>query len=169
MPAVVTVTPPRTVRTAALERRALRLAAQTGSDHVLVVRRLTPPALTETELVFSGEGPPAGLTPPYEAYRLYRDGRREPVRNLGFRGVDRRSLREIVLAGNGAGPTDLLDGNAGTGRFYIGATGGMPVTWDVPSVLIAELEVGGRSGGEARVLEVPRTAVSPGAEATPGP
>lgn len=156
MPANVTVTPKRTVSDAKLRRTALRLAAQTGRDYVLVVRRLLPTALVQSlDVGISGEGPLPGLTPPYEAYRLYADGREEPVRSLRFSGVDRRALRDIVAAGAGLGPVDVLDGPPGPTRYQIGATGGVPVTWDVPSVLVAELELVGAGGGEPRALPVP--------------
>lgn len=156
MPAHVTVTPDRTVSERKLRRAALRLAAQTGRDYVLVVRRLLPTELVQSlDIGISGEGPLPGLTPPYEAYRLYADGREEAVRSLRFSGVDRRVLRDVVAAGEGVGPVDLLDGPPGPSRFQIGPTGGVPVTWDVPSVLIAELELVGAAGGEPRALPIP--------------
>ncbi len=152
IPAVVVVTPTRVSPMRRLERMGLRLAAQTGRDYVLVVRRLTPPALAQSQITFSGEGPPAGLTPPYEVYRLHRDGRRVPVRSLAFSGVDRRVLRDVAAAGPGEGFVDLLDGAPGTGRWHIGPTGGIPVTWSTPSVLITEMELVGNPGGEPRVI-----------------
>lgn len=156
VPAVVTITPRRSVPEARLHRAGLRLAAQTGRDYLLVVRALTPPALVESlDVGISGEGPMAGLTPPYEAYRLYADGRTEPVRVARFSGVDRRVLRDIALAGARTGPVDMLDGPPGPARYQIGPTGGLAVTWDVPSVLITEVEVSGSSGGEPRALTLP--------------
>jgi hypothetical protein len=159
VPAAVTVSPKRLVSATALRRAGLRLAAQTGRDYVLVLHRLMPPALSESlDVGVSGEGPLPGLTAPYEAYRLYADGREEPVRGLGFSGVDRRALRDIALASAGDGPVDGLDGSPGAARFQIGPTGGFPVTWDVPTVLITEMELSGRGGGEPRVLPpVPRS------------
>jgi len=156
MPANVTVTPRRTVSDRQMRRMAQRLAAQTGRDYVLVVRRMLPTALVESlDIGVSGEGPLPGLTPPYEAVRLYADGREEPVRSLRFSGVDRRVLRDIAAAGAGVGPVDVLDGPPGPGRYGIGATGGVPVTWDVPSVLITELELVAGGGGEPRALAIP--------------
>jgi hypothetical protein len=107
-------------------------------------------------VTFTGEGPPAGLAPPYEAYRLYADGRRVPVRSLSFVGVDRRVLKDVVMAGESAGPVDMLDGAPGPGRYQIGPTGGIPVTWDAPPVLIAEMELSSRPGGEPRALTIPK-------------
>lgn len=156
VPAVVTVTPPRLVPERRLVRAGLRLAAQTGRDHLLVVRRIQPPGLIhEVDVAFTGEGPLSGLTPPYEVHRLYADGRVEPARSLVFSGVDRRTLKDIVLAGAGEGPVDILDGPPGPQRFQIGPVGGMPATWDVPAVLVAEVELTAAGGGEARVLEAP--------------
>ncbi|MES2643762.1 MAG: metallopeptidase TldD-related protein [Myxococcota bacterium] len=156
VPAVVTITPRRSVPDARLRRTGLRLAAQTGRDYLLVIRALTPPALVESlEVGISGEGAMSGLTPPYEAYRLYNDGRTVPVRSVHFSGVDRRVLRDIALAGANTGPVDMLDGPPGPGRYQIGPTGGLTVTWDVPSVLITELEVAGSGGGEPRALPMP--------------
>lgn len=157
MPGVVTVTPKKRASEAKLHKAGLRLASQTGHDYLLVVRRIQPPALVENlDVTFTGEGAPAGITPPYEAYRLYADGRTEPVRSLVFSGVDRRTLRDVVLAGDSSGPVDAMDGPPGPSRFQIGATGGIPVTWDVPAVLIAEVELTSRAGGEPRVLVAPR-------------
>lgn len=157
MPANVTVTPRRTWGTRRLERTGVRLASQTGRDYLLVVRAMEPPALQgTTDVTFTGEEPLPGLTTPYEVFRLYADGHRERVRAGAFSGVDRRSLRDIVGAAEGPGPQNMLDGPPGSARFHIGNTGGLPVTWDVPSVLIAELELrASGGGGEPRVLTIP--------------
>lgn len=156
MPAVVTVTAPRLVGDARMRRQALRLAAQTGRDYVLVVRRLEPPVLSgDFDIALTGEGPLPGLTQPYEAYRLYADGREEPVRGLQFSGVDRRLLKDIALAGAGVGMVDTLDGPPGVSRYNIGPTGGVPVSWDVPAILVREVELTSQPGGEPRAFRPP--------------
>ncbi|MBM4391996.1 MAG: hypothetical protein FJ090_12815 [Deltaproteobacteria bacterium] len=153
MPGYVHVTPGRRLSEAALRRKALQLARQVGLDRVLVIERIRPPAMADRlDITISGEGPPPGLTDPYEACLLDRQGHCEPVRNLRFVGVDRRSLRDIVAAGPGAGPIDTLDGPPGPERFGIGSTGGVPVSWDVPSVLVAEMELDPSTGGEPRII-----------------
>ena len=121
-----------------------------------MVRRLEPPALAEDfHVAFSGEGPLPGLTRPLEVYRLYADGREEPVRGLTFVGVDRRVLRDIAMAGAVGEPVDVLDASMGSQRFSVGAVGGLPSTWTVPSVVITELELRGSGGGEPRALTPP--------------
>jgi hypothetical protein len=156
IPAVVTVQPHRAKRDKVLRRKGLRMAAQTGNDALLVIRRIEPPAMSEDfDVFFMGEGPPPGLTSPYEAYLLYPDGRQEPVRGLQFSGMDRRVLRDVVLASAPGDPVGVLDVVPGPERFYMGAVGGMPASWSVPDVLLAEIEINGRSGGEPRVLTRP--------------
>lgn len=156
LPAVVSVTPKRARSTRALERKALRMAAQTGREEVLVIRRLEPPEMTEDfDIFFTGEGPPPGLTPAYEAYLLRADGSRSPVRGVAFSGVDRRVLRDIAMAGEPGPYVGLLDAEPGPGRFHIGAVGGLPASWSVPPVLVGELEVVGNQGGDKREIPAP--------------
>lgn len=154
MPGNMVVTAQKTHSRRALERQALRLAAQTGHDYVLVIGSLQPPALDgSVQIAMTGESQLAGLTAPYEAWRLYMDGHTEPVQALRFNGVDRRVLRDIETAGAATAMT-LLDGPPGAGRFSIGSTGGIPVRWEVPSVIITEMELSGGAGGEPRALKV---------------
>ncbi|MEL6344155.1 MAG: metallopeptidase TldD-related protein, partial [Myxococcota bacterium] len=156
MPSVVTVTPKRSKSSRRLEKKATGLARQAGRDYVLVVKRLEPPALAEDfRVAFSGEGPLPGITRPLEAYRLYADGRREPVRGLEFLGVDRRTLRDIAVAGGVTGPINVLDAGPGAQRFSIGAVGGLPATWSAPAVVITEMELRGSGGAEPRVISPP--------------
>ena len=156
LPGVVQVTPKRAWGERRLQRKALRMARSVGRNHVLVVRRLEPPSMTEDfQVFFTGDGPPPGLTPPYEAYRLYADGREELVRGATFVGVDRRALRDIVASGEVGAWVGVMDEAPGPGRFSVGALGGLPAAWSVPPVLISELELEGRSGGDQREIPAP--------------
>jgi hypothetical protein len=156
VPGIVAVTPRKSRSDARLRRKALSLARQADLPYVLVIRRLEPPATVEDfRVAFSGEGPLPGLTSPLEAYRLYPDGREEPVRGLEFVGVDRRVLRDIAISGAVSAPTGVMDAGSGAGRFGIGAVGGLPATWSAPSVVIAELELRGHGGGELRAVAAP--------------
>jgi len=154
MPASVVVTPRKAMSDRRLEKRALMLAAATGHDYVVVVGSLQPPALDgQIDIAVTGESQLAGLTAPYEAWRLYADGHTEPLQSLRFNAVDRRVLRDIA----GAGPSTsvvMLDGPPGAERYSIGSTGGMPVRWEAPSVLVTEMELSGGKGGEPRALKV---------------
>lgn len=155
MPSNVQVDPPRSSSLRRLERRGLRLASAAGLDALLVIGRLEPPAMTEDfDVYFTGDGPPPGLTPPFEAWLLRADGTREPVRGATFHGVDRRLLRDIEGAGPMGAWVGVLDAGAGPQRYTLGAVGGLPAAWRVPPILVTEVELRGRSGGEVR--EIPR-------------
>lgn len=170
MPAVVSVEPRRTRSEGALRRTALRLARQTGQDQVLVVRLLEPPAMAEDfEVYFTGDGPPSGLTAPYEAYLLGADGSVQPVRGLSFVGVDRRVLRDVVVSGRPEGWVNELDTQPGPMRFHLGAVGGIPVSWSAPPVVIGELELVGQQGGEQRELPRPPAPTSAGVDSSHTP
>ncbi|MCP4805639.1 MAG: hypothetical protein GY913_10795 [Proteobacteria bacterium] len=155
-PSIVTVTPDRSRSDKALRKKGLRMAAQAGSEGLLVVKLVEPPAMSEDfDVFFTGDGPPPGLTMPYEVVLLHPDGTEEPIRGLRFSGVDRRALRDIVMAGPTSGPTAVLDGKPGPARYHIGAVGGMPGSWEAPAVLVSELELVGNHGGDARVIPSP--------------
>lgn len=163
VPGTVTVAPKSGKPMGKLRRRALGLARQAGLDYVLVVRRIEPPALAEDfRIAFSGDAPLPGLTRPLEAYRLYADGREEPVRGLEFVGVDRRVLRDIDISGATGGPTGVMDAAMGPRRFNIGAVGGLPGTWSTPPVVITELELRGHGGSEPRAVPPPSASAADG-------
>ena len=156
MPTQVTVRAKRPVGNRKLQRIALKHAKSAGLPYVLVVRRLVPPALSDDfEFAFTGDGPLAGLTAPTEAYRLYPDGRTEPVRGLRFSGVDRRTLRDIIAATPTNKPIEMKDAADQSGRFSISDLGGHPVSWATPSIVIGEMELRGSGGGESRVVPAP--------------
>ena len=153
MPARITIRPPRSVSERRLERLALRQARALGRDSVLVVRRMEPLALlSRFEIYFSGDEVPAGLTSPTEAYLLYRDGRREPVRSSRFLGVDRRAMRDIIAAGRPNAMRGVMDRHPSEMRYSLGWTSGLQSGWSTPSILVSELELVSRPGGVKRVL-----------------
>lgn len=160
-PSVVSVTPKRRVSSRKMTRKATQLAKQTGSDYVLVVKHIEPLSLTEDfEIAFSGDEQLSGLTMPTEVVRRYSDGREEPVRGLRFVGVDRRVLKDIVLAGEQQDFIGLMDDSSG--RYMLGPTNGRPVSWSVPSILIAEMELNGQGGGDDYILPAPTVETTEG-------
>ncbi len=157
MPTQVHITPRKARSWKRLRRQALTLAKSAGLSHVLIVKRLSPPSMEENlEFSVTGDEPMAGLTTPTEVVKLYADGREEPVRGLRFVGADRRSLRDIVAAGKTSVPVQMLDVPGGSDRFGWGWFEGLGVSWSVPAVLIDEMELHSRAGGEARVVSRPQ-------------
>ena len=153
-PSVVTVKPKRHTNERKLFKKGVQLAKQTGNDYVLVIKYLEPLALSEDfEVAFTGDEQLSGLTTPSRVVRRYADGREEPVRGLKFVGVDRRVLKDIVLAGPQQDYVGLMDD--ADGRYFMSPTGGRPVSWSVPSILISEMELSGQGGGDEYILPAP--------------
>jgi len=151
---VVQVLPQKNKSSKVLRRKGIQMARQTGQDYILVVKKVEPLALSSNfEIAFSGDGPLSGLTLPLEIYRLYADGSEVPVRGASFVGVDKRVLRDIVVAGPQSSFIGLTDDHYG--RYGLGYSGGIPVAWSAPSVLIAEMELRGQGGQELRILPKP--------------
>ncbi len=153
-PSVVTVKPKKYTKKRKLSKKGMQLAKQTGNDYVLVIKHIEPLALTEDfEIAFSGDEQLSGLTTPSVVVRRYADGTEEPVRGLKFVGVDRRVLKDIVLAGPQQDFVGLMDES--DGRYFMSPTGGRPVSWSVPSILISEMELNGQGGGDEYILSPP--------------
>jgi hypothetical protein len=49
----------------------------------------------------------------------------------------------------------MMDRPGASFRSGVGRLGGLPVTWDAPQILISELELRGKPGGEHRVIPPP--------------
>ncbi len=121
-----------------LHRLALRAAGDYDLDHYVVIRELTDratrsleagPIITARSLFGFGE---EGLPAPVAAFRVYADGREEPVRGFSIRDLDTRALKDIVAAGRRESHDVLLDRGPG---------GGIAVRIVAPAVLFPEVEL----------------------------
>ena len=86
----------------------------------MVIKYLEPLAASEDfEVAFTGDEQLSGLTTPSRVVRRYADGQEEPVRGLKFVGVDRRVLKDIVIAGPQQDYSGLMDD--ADGRYFHGS------------------------------------------------
>jgi len=138
------VTPGKRVSERKLRKQALELAAAYGHDHVIMVRRfqddtvLAQDRTSNSAYAFlSDDGPRLPL--PLQLYRVYADGREEPIRGAAFTKVDRWVLRDIVAAGEQVSGRYLAPFEPG-GATYSPIVG-MPTSLSVPAVLVEELEL----------------------------
>ena len=138
--------------------RHVRVKYQLDSEHftmcVFVMRISGNKVISNPELDVENTGRRSRTTE--KIYKLHADGREEPVRGLEFVGVDRRVLRDIVAAGRTSAAVQMLDPPGTSSRYEAGWFEGLPVSWAVPPVLIDELELHSRSGGEPRVVSRPQ-------------
>jgi hypothetical protein len=93
------------------------------------------------------------------AYRVYPDGREELVRGLRFRGINVRSLRDIIAASSDEHMFDFL----GSGSSIPGGSGPAYVsthTVVAPSILFEDLELDKREEDWPKPPIVPPPALS---------
>jgi hypothetical protein len=121
-----TVTPPRAASAGGFRRAVEHARRGAGLDRVLVVRALQ-------------RGRTGALPQVLDAVWRYADGREEPVVALEFIDTDRRTLRDLVVAGPGASAWPYLAALSRGGAE--GTTLGLPSVVRAPgAVLVGELE-----------------------------
>jgi hypothetical protein len=112
--------------------------------YAIVIRKLDFPSTATGEEMrrLSGGGAAAGrpVAMPLYIYKLYTDGREEMIRGVKLRGVNARSLKDILAAGNDENRLDYLENGA---TFAQVGSGGYTaeVTVVAPSILIDDLEL----------------------------
>ncbi len=133
-----------TVPPAALRKRMAEICETRGKPYGIVVRKMDFPSSASTQeirrLLTGGRpsGQPVSL--PVLVYRVWPDGREELVRGLRFRGLNARSLKDILAAGDDEHVFDYLNNTA---PFALMGAGGYVAETSVvaPSVLIDDLEL----------------------------
>lgn len=128
-PTQVAVAVESPVPEAELRALALEHAAEGGLDHVVEVRRLADPAVSDWE---------GGLPDPLVAVRVYTDGREVPVRGLAFSGLDRRALVGVLAGGPSTTRTVFWHNDPDEARCSIA---GFAVTITAPALLLREAEL----------------------------
>ena len=101
-----------------LRQKLIDLCKQRNLAYGVIARKLDFP---------NGGG--GGVAPPLYVYRIYPDGHEEMIRAVRLRGVDARSMKDILLAGDDSNTLDYVEG--GTADVSVVA----------PSVLIDDLEL----------------------------
>jgi predicted Zn-dependent protease len=117
-----------------LVKSMLELCEDIDLEYGLVIRRLGDPNAPAGGMrYFFGQGGARipTLTAPIEAYKLYPDGREEPVRNLEFSNVTVRILRDILQTSDEQHVYNYLIGN----DFE------MPASIVCPAILVEEMEL----------------------------
>lgn len=128
-----------------LKKKMIDLCQQRGLAYGIVVKKLDFPstaAADEMRRLMGGGGAGAGraIAMPLYVYRLYTDGREEMIRGVKLRGVNARSLKDILAAGDDKPRLDYLENGA---PFAQVGGGGYTaeVTVIAPSVLVDDLEL----------------------------
>ncbi|HTQ54096.1 MAG TPA: metallopeptidase TldD-related protein [Bryobacteraceae bacterium] len=133
-----------TTPAADLKRKLMDLCKQRGKPYGVIVRKMDFPSSASFQeirrILANSEERGHAVSAPVLAYKVYPDGREELVRGLQFRGVDARSMKDILAAGDDSNVFDYL--NNGLPFAVIGAASYVAETSIIaPSVLIDDLEL----------------------------
>jgi hypothetical protein len=129
-----------------LKKKLIDLIQQRGLPYGMIVRKMDFPSsasIDEARRILSAGaagGSSRPLSMPLYAYRLYPDGREELVRGERFKGVNARSLKDILAAGDDSITFNYLDNGAPFALLGFGS-GAAEVSVVSPSILIDDLEM----------------------------
>jgi TldD protein len=128
-----------------LKRQLIDICKQRGKPYGMVVRKLDFPSSASIAEIrrLMGENRQNGgrlVSAPVLAYRVYPDGREELVRGLRFRGLDTRSLKDILAAGDDNNVFEFLNNEAPLALIG-GASFVAESSVIAPSVLVDDLDL----------------------------
>lgn len=128
-----------------LKRTLMDLCRQRGKPFGVIVRKLDFPSSAsfgEVRRLLTDAAQAGGhfVSAPVLAYRVFPDGREELMRGLRFRGLDVRSLKDIVAAGDDSNMFEFLNNQAP--MALIGGAGYVAQSAAIaPSVIVDDLDL----------------------------
>jgi TldD protein len=127
-----------------LKKKLIDLCEQRGLPYGMIVRKMDFPSSASIDearkILSSGGGSSLPVSEPLYAYRLYLDGHEELVRGERFKGINARSLKDILAAGNDPYTFNYLENGAPFALLGFGGSSA-EVSIVAPSVLIDDLEM----------------------------
>ena len=129
-----------------MKNRLLDLAQKRKLDYGLLIRKLDFPStasldeLRRLSASLAKAGSARAVSAPLLVYRVYPDGREEPVRNLRFKDLSVRVLRDIVAVSDDPQLFDFVNSTApmalvGGANYVVGSA------VVAPAILIEELQL----------------------------
>jgi hypothetical protein len=132
---------------AELRKRLVDLCRERNKPYGILIRKMDFPSsasVDELRRMLAGMAQSGGAARPVSlpllVYRVYPDGREELVRGLRFRGLDARSLKDILAASNEPAVFDFYDSTAPFAMIG-GATFVSETSVIAPSVLLDDVEL----------------------------
>lgn len=135
------------VSMAELRKKMMEICRTRNKPYGIVVRKMDFPSsasMDEARRLLTGSAQSGGsarpVSLPLRVFRVYPDGREELVRGLRFRGLNARSLKDILAAGD---DTNILEYMENGAPFALIGTGSFAAESSViaPSILIDDLEL----------------------------
>jgi hypothetical protein len=127
-----------------IRKKMIDLCQQRGLAYGIIVRKMDFPStasIDEARKMLAGAaGATHPVSMPLYVYRLYTDGHEELIRGVGLRGLNARSLKDILAAGDDSVTFNYLENGAPFALLGYGS-GSAEVSVVAPSVLIDDLEL----------------------------
>lgn len=127
-----------------MKKKIIDLCQQRGLGYGIIVRKMDFPStasIDEARKILAGAGSGrSAVSQPLYVYRLYTDGHEELIRGVRLRGLNARSLKDILAAGNDSVTFSYLENNAPFALLGLGSTSAA-VSVVAPSMLIDDLEL----------------------------
>jgi hypothetical protein len=143
IPTNLIVTAHETTPISELKKKMIDLCQQRGLSYAIIVRKMDFPSTASIDEARKMLTSAAGARPvsmPLYVYRLYTDGHEEMIRGVRLRGLNARSLKDILAAGNDTATFDYLENGQPFALLGLGASAA-EVSVVAPSVLIDDLEL----------------------------
>ncbi|HVW84871.1 MAG TPA: metallopeptidase TldD-related protein [Bryobacteraceae bacterium] len=143
IPTNLIVTAHETAPISELKKKMIDLCQQRGLSYAIIVRKMDFPStasIDEARKMLTGAAGARPVSMPLYVYRLYTDGHEEMIRGVRLRGLNARSLKDILAAGNDTATFDYLENGQPFALLGLGASAA-EVSVVAPSVLIDDLEL----------------------------
>ncbi|MDP9171266.1 MAG: metallopeptidase TldD-related protein [Acidobacteriota bacterium] len=129
-----------------IRKKMIDLCQQRGIPYAIIVRKMDFPStasIDEARKMLAGGasgGSTRPISQPLYVYRLYVDGHEELIRGVRLRGLNARSLKDILAAGDDSVTFNYLENGVQFALLGYGASSA-EVSVVAPSVLIDDLEL----------------------------
>jgi hypothetical protein len=143
-PTNLVITAKETSTIADLKKKMIDLCQQRGLTYGIIIRKMDFPStapLDEARKILGAAGASGkAVSQPLYVYRLYPDGREELIRGVRIRGINARSLKDILAAGNDSITFNYMENGAPFALLGYGQSSAA-VSVIAPSVMIDDLEL----------------------------
>jgi TldD protein len=130
---------------AELKKKLIEMCAQREKPYGIIVRKMDFPSSASVDearrvLGSSQAGGSHATSLPLLVYRVYRDGHEELVRGMKFRGLNVRTFKDVLAAGDDSNVLNYMENGAPFALMGLGAEFSH-VSVVAPSILIDDLEM----------------------------
>jgi TldD protein len=144
VPGNLLVTATETAPVSDLKKKLIDICQQREKPYGIIVRKMDFPSSASVDearrILGGGQAGNSRVSLPLVVYRVYLDGHEELVRGLKFRGLNVRSFKDVLAAGDDNNIFDYMENGAPFALMGLGSEFA-EVSIVAPSILIDDLEM----------------------------